>query len=254
MMLMMMRCFALCIVFLLGFGAHAAESEDKIRYVPVSIANVSDLLFKKEILRAEDPAAVEEYIRIHHCGLYEQYGSDDFAWSRIREAQARDLKLRHMDFPEGLEIASAIRMDQYDLNKNEFRLHSESQMNNTGYITALKQEGGSFSPCKDEKSASFVPRVHPLDLIVKLDKPFTLTGIPMAHATADHLIGVINKRDELIESIKRGATLVLRMRIIGIDPLSSVTDPLRRTVLGEITSVRVYDGPERKVLLYKKEF
>ena len=90
----MIRWLAL-IILCLGFstGVMAAERTPVTKYLPSNIVNVSNALFKIGMLRPSDTLAVDEYLRIHHCGLYEQYGSNDISWSRLREAQARDLAL-----------------------------------------------------------------------------------------------------------------------------------------------------------------
>jgi hypothetical protein len=56
------------------------------------------------------------------------------------------------------------------------------------------------------------------------------------------------------ETLRRQATLVLRIRLLDSDPLTVGTDPLRRTVLGLIDDLRVYDSPNRDVLLHRVDY
>jgi hypothetical protein len=247
----MMKLLVLITSLILSTAAFAAESvSDSLRYVDADLPNVSDALFKKGILKTDDSAAVEEYIRIHHCGLYEQYQRDDFAWTRIREAQARDLDVRIPSMPDGLEIASTLYLDQYDLANNQFTIRLESQLNNVGNITVYADATGSINICDQ----SFIPRVHPLELQLKLDIPVTMTAIPMSRATADALLAIMNARGHMAEKEKRKVVLTFRVRVTGVDPLSVVTDPMHRTVLGQLDDVRVYEGPERKMLVFRKEY
>ena len=235
-----------------AFTAHAADENTTVYADSRNLTAISDALFKKGVLSTDDPAAVEEYIRIHYCGLYEQYGMDDFAWNRIRETQARDLDLRLASFPDGMEVASALHISQYDMGVNQFLIATRDQMDNMGLVTLYNNDAGSVSPCLGGDYSSFVPRVHPLQLVVRLDKPISLTGIPMSRANADELINFLNKRPGT-EDRKREITLVMRVRITGVDPLAGVTDKLRRTVLGHLDEILIYEGPERKNLLYKKD-
>lgn len=216
------------------------------------LAAISDVLFKKNILSTDDPAAVEEYIRVHHCGMYEQYAQDDFAWNRIRETQARDLELKLPNLPEGLEISSGLRLTQYDMGANQFLIAADQQMDNMGLLTLFNDSSGSYTPCAGSNYSSFVPRVHPLALVMKLDKPVVFTGVPMSRARADELIATMNSRKGPADA-RREVTMVLRVRITGVDPLSGVTDKLRRTVLGHLDEILIYDGIDRKNLLFKKD-
>jgi Domain of unknown function (DUF4852) len=172
---------------LLVFPAFA-QQQSPIRYVEPTITNISDVLFRKGILKTDDPAAVEEYIRLHACGLYEHYASDDFAWARIREGYARDIAVNLKTLPDGLEIVSALPLGLYDIEKSEFLIDETAQMDQTTLITAISGKGGSLSACEGRDVAAFVPRVHPLELIVKMDQPVTLKSIPMDSNAADKLI------------------------------------------------------------------
>lgn len=237
-----------------SFSASAAETNtDSLRYVDATLPNISDMLFKKGILKTDDPAALEEYIRIHHCGIYEQYERDDFAWTRIRESQARELQVKMPSMPEGLDVANVIVLDQYDLTNNQFMIVPENRLDNMGLITLWDEHTGSMAPCPGQQYNSFVPRVHPLSLTVKLDTPLTLAGVPMSRNAADALLDEMNKRTGS-DTNKRKALMVLRIRVTGVDPLSVSTDPMRRTVLGQIDELRIYEGPARKNLLFKKNY
>ncbi len=235
---------------LLCAPAHAQDPDaNSLSYVQASIENVSDALFKKGILKTTDPAAIEEYVRIHQCGIYEQYQRDDFSWGRIREAQARDLESRLNALPDGLEVTNIIRITQYDMNTNQFMLDPKSVLNNVGFLTVFHEPSGYIKSC----DYPFVPRVHPLSLIMKIDTPVTLTGIPMSQQDATNLLNEINLRRGPDEE-RRNVMLVFRVRLTGIDPLTASTDLMHRTVLGELDDIRVYEGANRKTLLFRKVF
>lgn len=244
--------FIFCLFASTGIYApvHAQNNSDTLRYVPANIENISDALFKKGILKTSDSAAVEEYIRIHYCGLYEQYQRDDFSWARIREGQTRDLEMRLTALPDGLEIANKLYLSQYDMASGQFGLLSSSALNNVGTIIAFVDASGFLNAC----DRPFVPRVHPLELSLKLDKPVTLSTIPMNHDAAKVLLADINARKMMEESEKRSVLLVFRVRITGVDPLAVATDPLHRTVMGQLDDIRIYEGPNRKQLLFRKVF
>ncbi len=250
---------AACLVTGMGKAVLAAEDDgvngNGVHYVDANIQNISDVLIHMGIIRLDDPATVEEYIRIHDCPIYEQYGQDDFAWTRIREAKMRDLSIRIQDMGNGLEISTPLLLSQYDMVNNTFDIAAPSRIENMVLLTLLDNDNGNFNTCENERLGGFVPRVHPLKLVLKVDTPFNFVTVPMSREMADKLIDIIKARQkEGDPPPKRLAMLVLRVRITGTDNLTSATDPLRRTVTGLLDDVRVFDGPERNILLYSKEF
>lgn len=257
-MMMIFRSAFLAILCIASFSAVAAEpdaaSSGKVVYAPSNLENVSNVLFRKGILRADDPAAVEEYIRIHECGLYEQYGRNDFSWSRIREAQSRDLEVHFKNLPEGLEISSTISVEPFDMTNNEFPIIAHDRLSNSGLITVFREQTGSIRPCKSDRYNAFVPRVHPLEVIAKIDQPITIATIPMKRADADALVNIMNARTNVGSTDRRKVQLVLRIRVTGSDPLSNAGSVLKRNVLATIDDLRIYEGPERKMLLFRKDY
>ncbi|MCB1539201.1 MAG: DUF4852 domain-containing protein [Alphaproteobacteria bacterium] len=241
----------IAVTILLTGAAHAA---DKTEYLPATLDNVSSLLFKKKILKTDDPAAMEEYIRIHNCGLYEQYGRDEFAWNRIRDAMGRDLELRLQDIPDGLEIANEISVDDYDLGSGTFPISNLTKMTNVGQIALIAQSSGQYFPCKsNEKNYQpFVPRMHPLNLTLRLDTPVDMTSFPVNRKLADALVNdMANRKDT---NNPRTVLVVMDVRMNGLDPMSVSQNPSNRTALGQIDDLRIYEGPRRQMLLYHKDY
>ena len=228
-----------------------------IKYAPVDMTTVSDVLFRLGVLRSDDPAAVEEYIRIHRCGVYEQYSPNDFAWSRIREAQARELDVNIDDLPNGFEIESPIKLAQYDISGAEFTVDPESALDNVATLKVYDAANGSYSPCKETDISGFVPRMHPLSVTAKIDTPVTLKTIPMGKEEADKLIAYMNERDKnaVIQQFEpRLVLLVMKIRVIGLDPLASVVNPMQKQLTAKLDDLRVYEGAERKNLLFRIDF
>lgn len=242
-------------LFVLGISAVArAETAQKVEYVPVTVQSVSSALFRAGVLRTDDPAAVEEYIRIHTCGIYEKYVPNDFTWTRIREAQGREIEINLQSMPNAFEVVSTVPLGEYDMTNNAFRVIQEAQATSVGILTVLELDDGSYFPCQGEGFDPFVPRVHPLKLDVKLDTKISVTEIPISKEKADQFLNLIKTRKARTEQQKRYAMMAMRVRLLGADPLSSVTNSSARTVLGVLDEVRVYEGPERKLLMYQKDY
>src|SRR5690606_29524900 len=107
-------------------------------------------------------------------------------------------------------------------------------------------------PCVGDQYKLFVPRAHPLRLSARLSKPLTLTELQVNRTAAEAMIKTINARADT--RTRRTALLVMHVHLIGPDPLSGSTDTSSLTVTGDLDEILVYDGPERKILLFSKKF
>jgi len=238
-----------CLVFIVGFSLPVRAAE----YAPVSLQNNSNALFKIGMLRPSDPLAVDEYLRIHHCGLYEQYGGDDVAWSRLRDAQAREITLALPGYNENLEVEGTISLGNYDVTTGRFAIGKKDVFNNTATVNLNAAIGGWYEPCSGRGARTFVPRAHPLRLSARLSQTFSMADIPVNRPVAEDMIKIINGR-KAENDTQRLALVVMHLRLKGPDPLSGATEPSTMTVTADLDEVLVYDGPDRKLLLYKKSF
>ncbi len=224
-----------------------------MEYAPLGVASLSDVLFRKGVLKTDDSIALEEYVRIHNCGVYEQYGKDEFAWARIRESMGRDLDIRLQDFPEGLEIQNTIYLQQYDLTTNQFPVEAISRIKDTRRLMLI-ETNGSILPCGSSKFQRFYPRVHPTRAILRVDQAINLVTIPVNRKIADRVIAEMNDRTNIMEEERRSVLAVMRVRVTGVDPLAVASIPTERTLVGQIDELLVYEGPARKILIFKKDY
>ena len=242
----------LALVFTFSPLAEAADRAPVVKYTPATIENNSNALFKIGILRPSDPLAVDEYMRIHHCGLYEQYGNDDVAWARLRDAQARELSLSLPAFNENLEVEGSILLGTYDVATGRYAI-ARNAFDNVGNVTLIQTSSGAYNTCASSDGKSFVPRAHPLRMSARLAKPFTMADFPAARSAAEEMIKIITARmpDELTQ---RTALVVMRLHLKGPDPLSGATEPSTITVTADLDEIQIYDGPDRNLLLYSQKF
>lgn len=223
-------------------------------YAPAAdYINVSRALFAVGILRPDDPAAIEEYLRINHCGLFEQYGNNDVAWSRIREAQAQDLPLDVPSFDNKLEVVGFLTLGTYDPLVSGFKIQNNI-LENLTYVNIVEETGGSVDACKGQDYRTFVPRVHPLRLRARLIDPFNLQHIPIAQDDAQALLQDMSTRPiRQLQDERRRVTMVLRLKLGSLDPLNSSAGSGTTNVTAELDELLIYDGPERKKLLLRRD-
>lgn len=250
----MTRLIAIVVFMLCAAPAFAAEPAQK--YLPATVQSLSNALFKIGVLRASDPLAVDEYVRIHHCGLYEQYGAEDVAWTRIREAQARELSLITPSFNEYVELEGSVKLANYDFAAGRFAFSDDTALRNMGLVKIADYAGGRYEPCVGRQYNVFVPRAHPMRLTARLSQPLTLSDIPLSRTEADRLIKSFNTRVIQIENepTRRQVVMVMRLRLNGPDPLSGSVDPASLTVTGDLDEIQIFEDVTREKLLYSEKF
>lgn len=255
-------CFALILIATLTAEAalaapdRAAKDPDdqaalkNIEYVQPTIENMSKILFRLGILSAEDTAAVDEFARIQHCGLFKEYGMNEVAWSRIRDAQARTIDLEKSAYPQAIEISSGLMVEAYDLDKGVFPIVDASVMRDVGSVSVYDLAIGQIYPC-DNVNFAFVPRMHPLQLSLRVAKPINLLVIPATPDVAERYATLTKGQ----KTDQRTLSLVMRFRILGPDPLAISTHArLSMSLQAELDTLKVYDGPNRNMLIYETSF
>lgn len=243
-------CFAASVICLPMSAANAQTYASTNDYT-----NISKALFKTGVLRANDPAAIDEYLRISHCGLFEQYGGNDIAWTRIRESQGIDLTTKIPSFSEYVEVEGELKLGSYDPLKGGFTFNPINAYENLSYINVIEINGGNLDICKDRRYRTFVPRVHPLRLRARLQDPIDIRFIPIAQEQADALLQQLAARpDRYIGDEKRSVVMVMRMKLGGADPLSSSSNDNSTNILAQLDEFLVYDGPERNKIIMRRDF
>lgn len=233
-----------------------ASAQATSSYAPASdYINISKALFKTGVLRANDPAAIDEYLRISQCGLFEQYGNNDIAWTRIRESQANDIASQIPTFNEKIEVIGYVTLGQYDAINGGFIPSPKDAFENLSFVNIVEIQSGSLDVCAGNKYWPFVPRVHPLRLRARLQDPFDLRLIPIDQDKADTLLRDLASRPlRYIGDQQRDATLVMRLTLGSADPLSSAASGNSTNIVATLDELLIYDGPERNKLLYRKDF
>jgi len=87
---------------------------------------------------------------------------------------------------------------------------------------------------------------------LRLSNPLTMTDIPMPQDLAEKMLKIINARKS--DLAKRSVFTVLRVHLVGSDPLSGATETSSMTVTANLDEILIYDSPDRGLLLYSKKF
>ncbi len=159
------------------------KDKHKDAYVHPTLENISRLYWKKNALELTNDAAIDNFLLINECDIYEKFYNDDFEWIRVRKA-ARDLIKEGRDnFAHKFKVVVPIDLGRYDELRKGFPL-----INKTAFNGLRRVEIGGNSYREDICGNDGVIENYPRNLILILNKPFTFDFIELDEHVAQALI------------------------------------------------------------------
>lgn len=166
-----------------GDDVTVIEDKHKDNYKQPDLVNISRLYWKKNALELDNNAAVDNFLRINECDIYEKFYTDDFEWLRIREA-ARDLiKEGKENFSHKFKVVVPIDLGRYDQLRKGFPL-----INKTAFKDLRRVEIGGNSYAEDVCGDDGVIEHYPRNLVLILNKPFTFDFVRLDEHIAQAFI------------------------------------------------------------------
>jgi len=222
-------------------------------YQRTSVTNLSKLYWALGMLDLKDDQAIEDFLKINDCDLYQKYVHNDFEWAKIKQATRKMLGKTMALFPTRYEIIIPINLGAYDQEKSQFLVAPDSTMNNAKRMDVSPNYGvwicGSGDDMKD----------YPRNMILTLVRPFTFKVVP---ASAELAELYINSTQDAVSTLssriamaayKREAYLRLKVRIIQYVETIDFHGRWRAVVIAAIESYDVFADQERLKLLYSKD-
>ena len=159
--------------------------EDKYagQYLEPNVNNLSKLYWKKNTLDVNNSKAIDNFLMINECDIYKEYYTDDFEWTRIRNAAQRMLKSTKDTFPDRFKFLLPVELGRYDLDRQGFPLG-----NDTAFIDLRRIEMGGgendYEICGKSNEIEFYPR----NIVLALSNPFNFDFIPVDEHIAQAFI------------------------------------------------------------------
>lgn len=166
-----------------GNDVTIVKDEHKDAYVQPTLENISRLYWKKNALDIENNTAIDNFLLINECDIYEKFYNDDFEWIRVREA-ARDLiKEGREKFSHKFKVVVPVDLGRYDETRKGFPL-----INKTAFNGLRRVEIGGNATRENICGNDGVIENYPRNLILILNKPFTFDFIALDEHVAQALI------------------------------------------------------------------
>lgn len=165
--------------------AEVTVIEDKYAgdYVEPTLQNISKLYWNKNALLTTNDKAVDNFLLINECDIYQKFYKDDFEWGRIREAGRTMLEENKTDFPHKFKMLIPIDLGRYDMLRKGFPL-----INKTAFKDLRRVEIGGNSNRRKVCGEDHTIKHYPRNLILILNKPFSYEFVELDEHVAQAFI------------------------------------------------------------------
>lgn len=229
-------------------------------YLPPTMENLSKMYWALGMFDLEkDDVAVDNYIMINECQIYQSYFTDDFEWQNIRDATRRYIARNVSDFPKRFEFIQQIELGRYSEDTQTFEVLTE-QVTKGSRVFYGDVNPRNTSICEKKGNVEGYPR----NVIVSLSRPIHYPRIPVNSDLARDYIArtkMNNEEDyrDLPEHLRytvkraayqRAAFLVIKVRIIKFIEMRRVREGDFPVFFSALEGVEIYEDPKKKRLLY----
>ena len=225
-------------------------------YYSPSVQNLSKMYWKKKTLDLKNDVAIDNFLRINECNLYEDFFTDDFEWDRIRNAARRMLEANQDSFPERFKFLLPVELGRYDSERKGFPLE-----NNTAFIDLRRVEMGggdnSGTICGVKHTIDFYPR----NIVLALSNPFNFEFLPVDEHVAQAFL-IRRKYDDFkvdnalrLQGFDRIAYARLRVYLSSYQGQARGKDNTTLAVMfGKIEGIDFFEDPYETKLLKSIDF
>ncbi len=159
------------------------EDKHAGKYVEANLENISKLYWNKRALVEANDKAIDNFMLINECAIYEKFFNDDFEWQRVREAGRKMLKEKKTGFSSKFKMVVPIDLGRYDMMRKGFPL-----INKTAFKDLRRIEIGGNSNHHTVCGNDHIIEHYPRNLILILNKPFSYEFVALDEHIAQAFI------------------------------------------------------------------
>ena len=106
-------------------ASEMSSKKEEVKYHEASLKNFAKTYWRFSKFEITDNKAIDDYMRINECDLYNEYFHNEFEWNGIREATRNFLKQNKKKFPDRYAFVQPISLGDYDFEEKEFEIVEE---------------------------------------------------------------------------------------------------------------------------------
>lgn len=259
-----MRKFLLALLALVSVGgwlpggalaAGAASSEERVpllsaEYVSPTYDNIARVLWALEVKDLFDDKAIDGYLQIAECNLFQKFYSNEFRWKKIRERTRDYLDKYKSKFPRRFEYVQPISLDRYDFALKGFPIMLEQQFVGATRLQFSANAQG-VTKCPDVILRNFSG--YPSGAVLNVKTPFNLTFVRVPEVLAKEYL-------KMVEGIAlkpyegRPAFIRFRIRVDQFLNEESIDQGNFANFSGALEKIEVFADRELLLPLYTQSF
>ena len=242
-------CLLVCFAISCANPVRAQETQDDLlNYIPATYENMAFALWAMGAYNVTDDAAVDSYLQVSKCKVFEKYREDDFIWQNIREGARREIVYFAQDYPNRFYIDSLVALGRYDFESAAFKLLPEFQFTNTGTIR-FPFYSKNFRICGSDEYRDYFSRF----MSFASDTEYSLLNVPIPPDKANALLAEIsNYYYPSLPETERLVPIRFEITITGVEILDDFYNHIIFT--GDMDRIQVFSNPERTNVIWSKQF
>lgn len=232
------------------------EPED---YVEPNWQNLARMYWALGMLDRNNDVHVDNFLLLTECEMYTTYKKNEMEWADIREASKKSLIQEAMKSPTLISVFIPLELGQYNVEGEYFDVKkAESGVDEARVIKTEFNRRNQGTCGKGGNIEGYPP-----NLILVLNRPFSLPRVPMERELARLFLSYIaSKAKPVSESqrlkaqmrMKRNAYLEFLIRIHGFSDIVILPGMnYHAQVFAEIERIRVFADPKKQTLLYDED-
>jgi hypothetical protein len=209
-------------------------------YDRTSFENLSKLYWALGMHNEKDDTAVEQYLFINECDLYNKFSGDAGQWNSLKESARLTLCKQKSAFPIRFEFIVPVPIAAYDPAKKEFTVDPASGLANLRTLDVSSNAGADVCGSKQDFKS------YPRGLTVNLVQPFTLKAIP----ASPELVAFYNAQKA---AGKVTVYLRLKTRMGQYIETAQGKGGWHAVVTGAIDGYEIYNDPKETKILFAQD-
>jgi hypothetical protein len=151
------------------------------------------------MLDLKDDIAIEQFLFINDCDLFNRFSQDSDQWPQIKTA-TRDMICKQKDeFATRFEILVPISIGPVDKSGKEYSITPAISLANLKQLEVADNAGSDICGSKEDM------KLYPRSLLLNLAAPISITSLPVTPDIAAHL--------DALKDLQKASTAVVRLKV-----------------------------------------
>ena len=232
---------------------------DENKYVDPTYSNLAHLYWALGLLDVNNNNLIDNFIAITECQVFQTYINNDLEWKDIRESTRDYLRKKYRLFPTHFKITIPIYLLRYNVDGEYFEVDQEESA-----IQAARKIETIYNTKIGACGIGGEIDGYPQNLILYLNRPFSLPQIPVERELARLFLNETNIRNDSVrassmmratrrENAVRTAYLELMFRVHSYkESVNTSSGTMKAVVYAQIDFIRVYADIEKEKVLFER--